>query len=64
MHVPLVVNARTDIYLLTGGNPDADYYGGVRRLIAFRDAGADCVFVPGSRCGDDWAIGEGGRSVR
>ena len=47
LHVPLVVNARTDIYLLTGGNPEADYYEVVRRLIAFRDAGADCVFAPG-----------------
>jgi 2-methylisocitrate lyase-like PEP mutase family enzyme len=47
LHVPLVVNARTDIYLLAGGNPDADYYEAVRRLIAFRDAGADCVFAPG-----------------
>ena len=46
-HVPLVVNARTDIYLLAGGNPDADYQEAVRRLVAFRDAGADCVFAPG-----------------
>ena len=47
LRVPLVVNARTDIYLLEGGNPDADYTEAVRRLVAFRDAGADCVFVPG-----------------
>jgi len=46
-HVPLVVNARTDIYLLEGGNPDADYQETVRRLVAFRDGGADCVFAPG-----------------
>jgi 2-methylisocitrate lyase-like PEP mutase family enzyme len=46
-HVPLVVNARTDIYLLPGGNPDADYQEAFRRLVAFRDAGADCVFAPG-----------------
>ena len=45
--VPLVVNARTDIYLLPGGNPDADYQEAVRRLVAFREAGADCVFAPG-----------------
>ncbi len=45
--VPIVVNARTDIYLLPGGNPEADYAETVRRLVAFRDAGADCVFAPG-----------------
>jgi 2-methylisocitrate lyase-like PEP mutase family enzyme len=47
LRVPIVVNARTDVYLLPGGNPDADYQEAVRRLIAFRDAGADCVFAPG-----------------
>jgi len=47
LRVPLVVNARTDVYLLKGGNPDADYAETVRRLVAFRDAGADCVFAPG-----------------
>jgi 2-methylisocitrate lyase-like PEP mutase family enzyme len=44
---PLVINARTDIYLLTGGDPEADYEEAVRRLLAYRDAGADCVFAPG-----------------
>ncbi len=47
MGVQIVVNARTEIYLLAGGNPDADYSETVRRLTAFRDAGADCVFAPG-----------------
>ena len=47
LRVPLVLNARTDVYLLEGGNPDADYAETVRRLVAFRDAGADCVFAPG-----------------
>ena len=47
LRVPIVVNARTDIYLLPGGNPDADYRETVRRLVALRDAGADCVFAPG-----------------
>jgi len=47
LRVPIVVNARTDVYLLPGGNPDADYGEAVRRLVAFRDAGADCVFAPG-----------------
>src|ERR1700684_3513168 len=30
-----------------GGNPDVDYSEALRRLVAFRDAGADCVFAPG-----------------
>jgi len=47
LRAPIVINARTDIYLLPGGNPDADYQEAVRRLTAFRDAGADCVFAPG-----------------
>jgi 2-methylisocitrate lyase-like PEP mutase family enzyme len=47
LRAQIVINARTDIYLLPGGNPDADYSEAVRRLIAFRDAGADCVFAPG-----------------
>jgi 2-methylisocitrate lyase-like PEP mutase family enzyme len=47
LRAPIVLNARTDIYLLPGGNPDADYQEAVRRLVTFRDAGADCVFAPG-----------------
>jgi len=47
MQAQFVINARTDLYLLPGGNPDADYSEAVRRLVAFRDAGADCVFAPG-----------------
>jgi 2-methylisocitrate lyase-like PEP mutase family enzyme len=47
MQAQILINARTDIYLLTGGNPDADYSEVLRRLLAFRDAGADCVFAPG-----------------
>jgi 2-methylisocitrate lyase-like PEP mutase family enzyme len=47
MHAQIVINARTDVFLLPGGNPDADYSEALRRLLAFRDAGADCVFAPG-----------------
>jgi 2-methylisocitrate lyase-like PEP mutase family enzyme len=47
--VPLVLNARTDVYLLQVGEPAKRYDAAVRRLAAFRDAGADCVFVPGIR---------------
>jgi len=52
LRVPIVLNARTDIYLLPGGNPDADFQEAVRRLVAFRDAGADCVFAPGLKDAD------------
>ena len=47
--VPLVLNARTDVYLLQIGDPAKRYDEAVRRLAAFHDAGADCVFVPGVR---------------
>ena len=49
MRVPLVLNARTDIYLLQVGNPAKRYDEAVKRLVAYRDAGADCVFAPGVR---------------
>src|SRR5215470_59500 len=44
--VPLVLNARTDPYLLPDFKGDR-YAETVRRLSAYRDAGADCVFAPG-----------------
>jgi 2-methylisocitrate lyase-like PEP mutase family enzyme len=47
--VPLVVNARTDVYLLAVGEPASRYDEAVRRLAAFRVAGADCLFAPGIR---------------
>ena len=46
---PLVLNARTDIYLLRVGAAERRYDETVKRLAAFRDAGADCLFVPGLR---------------
>ncbi|MGH9504900.1 MAG: isocitrate lyase/PEP mutase family protein [Terriglobales bacterium] len=45
----IVLNARTDVYLLEIGAPEKRYDETLRRLAAFRDAGADCVFVPGLR---------------
>lgn len=45
--VPLVLNARTDVYLLQIGEAGTRYDEALRRMSAFRDAGADCVFVPG-----------------
>ena len=47
--VQLVLNARTDVYLEQVGAPETRYDETVRRLLAYRDAGADCVFVPGLR---------------
>lgn len=47
LQIPLVLNARTDVYLLQIGAPATRYDEAIRRLRAFRDAGADCVFVPG-----------------
>jgi len=49
LDVALVLNARTDVYLLQVGEPSKRYDEAVRRLSAFRDAGADCVFIPGIR---------------
>ena len=49
LDVPLVLNARTDVYLLEIGTPEYRYQETVRRLSAFRDAGADCLFAPGLR---------------
>lgn len=49
LDVPLVLNARTDVYLLQVGDPATRYDEARKRLHAYRDAGADCVFVPGVR---------------
>lgn len=45
--VPLVVNARTDVYWREVGDPERRFGETVRRANAFLEAGADCVFVPG-----------------
>jgi 2-methylisocitrate lyase-like PEP mutase family enzyme len=45
--VLLVLNARTDVYLAQVGDPARRYDESLRRLVAYRDAGADCVFLPG-----------------
>jgi 2-methylisocitrate lyase-like PEP mutase family enzyme len=47
--VPLVLNARSDVYLEQIGAAETRYDETVRRLLAYRDAGADCVFAPGLR---------------
>jgi 2-methylisocitrate lyase-like PEP mutase family enzyme len=45
--VSLVINARTDIYLMPIGPEGMRFERTVERLRAYRAAGADCVFVPG-----------------
>ena len=45
--VPLVVNARTDLYWRSVGEPERRFSETVRRANAFLEAGADCTFVPG-----------------
>jgi 2-methylisocitrate lyase-like PEP mutase family enzyme len=47
--VPIVINARTDVFLL-GVGPAAERLGhALRRANLYREAGADCLFVPGVR---------------
>ena len=44
---PIVLNARTDVYLAQIGEPATRFAHAVRRLNAYREAGADCLFCPG-----------------
>ncbi len=44
MGVPLVINARTDALWKTAGTPDQLLQEAIRRSVAYRDAGADCVY--------------------
>jgi len=44
--VPIVINARTDVYLLGTGEPDTRFDHAIRRANAYRKAGADCLFIP------------------
>lgn len=45
--VHIVINARTDAYWWKGAQPGTRLTETVHRANAFREAGADCVFVPG-----------------
>ena len=44
--IPIVINARTDVYLLAIGEENARFDHAVRRANAYRSAGADCAFIP------------------
>jgi 2-methylisocitrate lyase-like PEP mutase family enzyme len=50
--VPIVLNARTDIYLMPIGPAETRFDRTVERLRAYRQAGADCLFAPGLRDGE------------
>lgn len=45
----LVINARTDVFLMSIGDPATRLDRAIERLQAYAAAGADCVFVPGVR---------------
>jgi 2-methylisocitrate lyase-like PEP mutase family enzyme len=47
--IPLVINARTDVYLNQVGDPEKRYELALRRAMAYKDAGANCIFLPGLR---------------
>jgi 2-methylisocitrate lyase-like PEP mutase family enzyme len=45
--IPLVINARTDALRFADGDEEARVKEGMRRAIAYKDAGADCVYPMG-----------------
>jgi 2-methylisocitrate lyase-like PEP mutase family enzyme len=47
--LPLVLNARTDVFLAGIGDPETRLQRTIERLTAFHDAGADSLFAPGLR---------------
>lgn len=59
--VPLVLNARTDVYWLGVGDAAGRFTAAVERLRVYRAAGADCLFVP--RVVDEETIGRLVRAV-
>lgn len=54
--VPLVINARVDVYLHGVGDGETRFSEAVRRVTAYREAGADCVYPIG--LADATTIGE------
>lgn len=48
LDVPLVINARTDVYLLPGGSAESKVEQAVQRANAYLAAGADCFFPIGA----------------
>jgi 2-methylisocitrate lyase-like PEP mutase family enzyme len=60
--VPLVLNARTDVFLASIGAPETRLACTIERLNAYRDAGAQCLFAPGVK--DKETIAQLVRDVR
>lgn len=50
--IPLVLNARVDVFLHGSGSPADRFRQAVERAIAYREAGADCVFPIGLKDGE------------
>lgn len=48
--VPLVINARTDVFWRQLGDPATRLDRSIARLRQYAEAGADCVFLPGFPC--------------
>src|SRR5436190_3723765 len=52
--IPIVINARIDVFLPSSGIPGQDRLGeAIRRGRLYRDAGVDCVYPIGTSTGDD-----------
>jgi 2-methylisocitrate lyase-like PEP mutase family enzyme len=49
--IPFVLNARVDCYLARPGDKD-NFAESVKRGNAYREAGADCIYVPGPMAGE------------
>ncbi|EME73995.1 isocitrate lyase/phosphoenolpyruvate mutase family protein [Bacillus sonorensis] len=47
LDLPLFINARTDVYWLGIGDPAFRFQSAVKRANIYREAGADCIFIPG-----------------
>lgn len=62
MDMPLVINARTDVYLLPSGDPASRLEQAVQRGNAYLQAGADCFFPIGA--GDAQTIGDLTRAIK
>lgn len=60
--VPIVINARCDIYLEQVGEPSTRFERTIERVRSYQEAGADCAFVPGVR--DEETIGRLVKAVR
>jgi 2-methylisocitrate lyase-like PEP mutase family enzyme len=59
--VPVVINARTDVFLAAVGDAETRLDHAVRRANAYREAGGDCLFVPGVQ--DSSTIAQLARSI-